>query len=130
MCPKTTKNLSTSSSEEDDDETFVGKSYSQTREKDKADSLTLLYNPNDKRGMEFISLFFHGEISLNQLISLGHVLSAISRIPLPRDFTRRKKLMMAWFNEHVLELMPYKNCIQVVYHPNEGPEIQPIKEAN
>jgi hypothetical protein len=65
-------------------------------------------------GREFLSRLSNGEeIIKSQLILIAKVFSAVSRIRLPRDYTRRSELIIKWFNDHLPELEPLETIISL-----------------
>lgn len=46
-------------------------------------------------------------ISKEELLSLGQVVALALKLPLPREYKRRKVTMVLWFDEHYDEVMPF-----------------------
>jgi hypothetical protein len=45
-------------------------------------------------------LYPYGDLTRRSLYSLASLLSALSDVKLPRDFTRRKELLVKWFDDN------------------------------
>jgi hypothetical protein len=57
------------------------------------------------RGQQFVSaLCQNRNVTRDSLVSLAHVFSCISGVRFPRDFARRRVLVIKWFNDHIDQL--------------------------
>jgi hypothetical protein len=75
------------------------------------------------RGWQFIQdLIPDGNVKCQSLIQLARVFSAISGIPFHRDYTRRRALIVKWFDDHIDELQPIQAIVTIV---TISPDIQP-----
>jgi hypothetical protein len=76
------------------------------------------FKPEGSRGHEFIQRVCRYEnVTRESLVALAQVFSAASGIPFPRDFTRRRALVIKWFTDHVDALEPYRAAIRPVVAP-------------
>jgi hypothetical protein len=59
-------------------------------------------------GMLFLQSLCPGHhLARESLIVVAKVLSIISGIHFPRDYTRRKDLVVKWFTDHIHDLKPF-----------------------
>jgi hypothetical protein len=57
--------------------------------------------------LEFLKRICHSNnLTRESLYVLAQVFSTISRVPFHRDFTRRRTLVIKWFNDHIDQLEP------------------------
>jgi hypothetical protein len=54
-----------------------------------------------------------GELTRRSLYSFSSILSALSGVPLERDMTRRRELLIKWLDEHHDALEPYLRFIEL-----------------
>jgi hypothetical protein len=65
------------------------------------------FTPDGSRGLEFVQRMCRSySLTRESLIVLAQVFSAISCIPFHRDFTRRRILVIKWFDDHIEDLEP------------------------
>jgi hypothetical protein len=58
-------------------------------------------------GLRFLETLCPGhDLTRESLVLFARVCSAISGIQFPRDFTRRRDLVIKWFNDHLDRLEP------------------------
>jgi hypothetical protein len=82
------------------------------------------FNPEGSRGMEFIeSLCPSVSLTRESLIVLAQVFSVLSSVPFHRDFTRRRILVIKWFNDNVDQLEPFASLFTL-----ETESLQPKDE--
>ena len=93
-------------------------------EKAVAQSLLGDFEVKNSRGLSIIESLM-GEntfesMSRNSLLSLTTVLSKLTQIPFPRNFSRRKALIVKWFDDNADEL---ETAVKFVYveFSNENP---------
>ena len=86
------------------------KKISRRHSTEKAVAQNLLgdFEVKNSRGLSIIEAFM-GEnafesISRNSLLSLTTILSKLTQIPFPRNFSRRKALIVKWFDDNAEEL--------------------------
>jgi hypothetical protein len=53
------------------------------------------------------ALYPHGDLTRRSLYSFASLLGALAGVKLARDFTRRKDLLVKWFDDHFDALEPY-----------------------
>jgi hypothetical protein len=88
------------------------------KEKDVADALTGTFNPSESRGLHLIERLSAGkELSREQMIGLAHIFSVLAKIDFPRDFTRRRDLLVKWFDDHFEVLEPFATVIHLHFDP-------------
>jgi hypothetical protein len=77
-------------------------------EHDIADARLGDFNPEGSRGEAIVrQIYPEGELTRRSLYSFASVLSALANVPLQRDLTRRKSLLVKWFDEHYSTLEPF-----------------------
>jgi hypothetical protein len=82
------------------------------------------FSPIGSQGWEFIrDLIPDGSVTCKSLVDLAKVFSAISRIPFPRDFARRRSLVIKWFNDHLEELRPIHAILTIISEPLPGNDL-------
>lgn len=84
-------------------------------EKNRANLLLGDFDPNNSRGMELIEHLTHHQVSRHALISIATILSGIIGVPFERDFSRRKNLVIKWFDMNYDLILPYKDCFEIEY---------------
>jgi hypothetical protein len=89
------------------------------RERDIANEHQGQFDPSESRGLKFVQkLCNRTNVSLDALIQLSHVLSEVSGIRFVRDFTRRRALVIKWFDDHLEELEPLQTVITIELERN------------
>jgi hypothetical protein len=59
------------------------------------------------RGMKFLDKLCPGQILTREaLVALAKVFAAIAQVPFYRDFTRRRVLVIKWFDDNIDKLEP------------------------
>jgi hypothetical protein len=77
------------------------------REREISDEHLGEFSPEGSRGLDFIQRLCNSRsLTRESLVVLAQVFSAISCIPFHRDFTRRRSLVIKWFDDHIDRLEP------------------------
>ena len=84
-------------------------------ESKRADAMLGNFNAKKSRGYQLILTILSEPISLASLISLATLLSFLIEIPFSRDYTRRKDLVIKWFDDNYDYIFPFKDKIQANY---------------
>jgi hypothetical protein len=70
------------------------------------------FTPIGSRGLEFIEgLSGTPYLTRKSLILLARVCARVADIRFPRDFTRRRELIIKWFDDHIDKLEPLEATI-------------------
>lgn len=78
------------------------------KEREIADLRLGTFIAEGSRGMQLLQRIYpRGELTRRSLYSFASLLAALSGIKLARDFTRRKDLLIKWFDDNYDELEPY-----------------------
>lgn len=72
------------------------------------------FKPEGSRGMLFLEKYFHKQLYVNRLISLGLVFSKICNIKFPRNYRRNKELLILWFDMNIDRIEPFSSNVTVV----------------
>jgi hypothetical protein len=65
-------------------------------------------------GLHFLETLCPGhDLTCESLVALARVCSVISGVQFPRDFTRRRDLVIKWFDDHLDRLEPL-GCIMIL----------------
>jgi hypothetical protein len=73
-----------------------------------------MFKPEGSRGEALLrQLCPQGELSRRSLYSVVSILSAITGIPLERDMTRRKGLLVKWLDQHCDFVEPFLKFIEL-----------------
>jgi hypothetical protein len=84
------------------------------KEKEVADALIGAFDSSESRGLHLIRRLSIGkELSKEQMIGLAHVFSVLAKIDFPRDFTRRRDLVVKWFDDHFEALEPLATVVHL-----------------
>jgi hypothetical protein len=70
------------------------------------------------RGLKFLDAILDGEalaFDRKSLIALAMLFSAISNVRFPRDFTRRRTLIIKWFDQNLEALQPIRTVLSFSY---------------
>lgn len=59
------------------------------------------------------------QISLTALIQITQIISELASIKFPRNYKRKKDLIVKWFNDNIDIIDEYKDFIQIVYDIND-----------
>jgi hypothetical protein len=66
------------------------------------------------RGQRFVqALCQNRNVTRDSLIALAQIFSCISGVRFPRDFARRRVLVIKWFNDHIDQLEVIGNVIDM-----------------
>jgi hypothetical protein len=66
------------------------------------------FQPESSRAAQRLRVFYpHGDLTRRALCSFATVLAVLAGVTLPRDLTRRRNLLMKWFDDHFDALEPY-----------------------
>ena len=84
-------------------------------ESKRADAMLGNFDAKKSRGYQFILGILSEPISLSSLISLATIISFLSGIPFSRDYTRRKDLVIKWFDDNYDDIFPFKDKIHANY---------------
>lgn len=84
-------------------------------EKLRANLLLGDFDPYHSRGWELIQYLTHHQVSRHALISIATILAGIIGIPFERDYSRRKDLVIKWFDQNYELIMPFKDCFEIEY---------------
>ena len=89
------------------------------KEREIADLRLGTFVAEGSRGMELLQRIYpSGELTRRSLYSFASLIAALSGIKLGRDYTRRKELLIKWFDENYYALEPYSKFF--VLEPNTG----------
>jgi hypothetical protein len=65
------------------------------------------FEPDGSQGDRFLrDIAFGVSLTRESLVSFAQLFYVISGIQFPRDYTRRRALVVKWFNDHLEELRP------------------------
>jgi hypothetical protein len=82
------------------------------REREISDQHLGEFKPEGSLGLKFIQeLCPTYSLTRESLVVLARLFSAMSSVPFPRDFTRRRGLIIKWFTDHIVELEPLGTLI-------------------
>lgn len=84
-------------------------------EKLRANLLLGDFDPYNSRGWDLIKYMTHHQVSRHALISLATILSGLIGIPFERDYSRRKDLVIKWFDTNYDEIIQFKDCFEIEY---------------
>lgn len=76
-------------------------------EKQIADFRQGRFVPDGSRGKSLLENLYDGELTRRSLYSFTTLLAALAGIKLPRDFTRRKDLLIKWLDDNYDKVQPY-----------------------
>jgi hypothetical protein len=62
---------------------------------------------NSRAAQEFRVLYPYGELTRRSLYSFASLVATLAEVKLPRDFTRRKDLLLKWFDDNFEVVGPY-----------------------
>jgi hypothetical protein len=66
------------------------------------------------RGERFVAAMCQNHpVTRDSLVSLAHVFASISGVRFPRDFSRRRVLVIKWFDDHIDELQSIAKVISL-----------------
>jgi hypothetical protein len=83
-------------------------------EKDISDRHQAGFVARGSRGERFIKAMIpQGNVTCHSLAILAKIFSAISGIPFHRDYTRRRALVIKWFDDHIETLRPLQTIVKV-----------------
>jgi hypothetical protein len=76
------------------------------------------FKPQGSTGLRFLqSLTPDHTLTRESLVILAQVFSSVSSIPFPRDFTRRRDLIIKWFTDHLDILEPFGCLLKLEVEP-------------
>jgi hypothetical protein len=87
----------------------------------------------DSRALQFLDGLLDGEAlsyTRQSLIALAHIASAISGVPFPRDFRRRRSLVFKWFEDNLATLQPIACLLEISSKPLEISPYTPRENKN
>lgn len=58
------------------------------------------------------------KVSLNALITIGELLSDLTKVKLERNYKRKKDLIVKWFNDNEQRISYYKPYVKIIYTTN------------
>jgi hypothetical protein len=77
-------------------------------ERDIADATLGNFHAENSRAAQRLGRMYpHGDLTRRSLYSFASLLGALAGVKLPRDFTRRKDLLLKWFDDNFDALEPY-----------------------
>ena len=76
-------------------------------EKPVADDLLGDFIAEGSKGDKLLNDFFGKKVTVNRAVSLAFVLSKLTGLPFPRNYTRRKDLTILWFNNNYDKIIPF-----------------------
>jgi hypothetical protein len=84
------------------------------REQEISDLHTGGFSADGSRGLRFLERICPGHnLTRESLVALGRVFSLISGVKFPRDFTRRRILVIKWFDDNIDGLEPVGSILQL-----------------
>jgi hypothetical protein len=90
------------------------------REREISDQHLGEFKPQGSRGLAFINKLCQSErLTRRALVALAYPFSYVSGIPFRRDFSRRRDLVVKWFDDNIDLLEPLATVIQVAVEPLE-----------
>jgi hypothetical protein len=73
-----------------------------------------VFEPEGSGGDRFLrQLSLGASLTRESLVNLAQIFSALSGVPFPRDYTRRRALVVKWFNDHLSTLEPLDGLFTV-----------------
>jgi hypothetical protein len=73
-----------------------------------------LFTAEGSPGLMFVESLSPGHnLTRESLIIVAGICSAVSGVRFPRDFTRRRDLIIKWFNDHLEKLEPIGHLLQL-----------------
>lgn len=90
------------------------------------------FTPDGSRGMAFIQrLSPCGSLTRVSLVFLAHVFSVVTEVPFHRDFTRRRNLVIKWFDDHIDELEPFGSLftLEAANHGMKSEDVSALAES-
>jgi hypothetical protein len=66
-----------------------------------------------------------GNITVHSLVFLAKVFGSIAGITFHRDFTRRRALIIKWFDDHIEELLPIREIVTVCTESLRDIDVKP-----
>jgi hypothetical protein len=83
-------------------------------EKNRADRLLGGFRADESRGLAFLERIIpDGSLTEPSLIVLGQIMASVCKLDFPRDFKRRRGLLIKWFDNNVDKLEPLEHVIRV-----------------
>jgi hypothetical protein len=74
-------------------------------------------------GLRFVESLSPGHsLTRESLIIVARICSALSGVRFPRDFTRRRNLIIKWFDDHLDQLAPLGCLLSLDAEPTAGKE--------
>jgi hypothetical protein len=78
------------------------------------------FTPEGSRGMQMIDdLIPDGHPTCHSLVALAKIFSSISGIPFHRDFTRRRALVIKWFDDNFDSLQVVRTIVTIATEPRK-----------
>jgi hypothetical protein len=62
---------------------------------------------NSRAAERLRALYPHGDLTRRSLCSVASLIAALADVKLARDFTRRRELLIKWFEDNYEALEPY-----------------------
>jgi hypothetical protein len=77
-------------------------------ERDIADLRLGDFQANESRAAQKLGILYpHGELTRRSLYSFASLVATLAGVKLPRDYTRRKDLLLKWFDDNFETVEPY-----------------------
>jgi hypothetical protein len=93
------------------------------REREIADDHLGQFRPEDSRGLRLIeTVCATTSLTRESLVALAKAFGWLSGIPFPRDYTRRRALVIKWFDDNADALQPFGDAMTVEIEPVGAPE--------
>jgi hypothetical protein len=73
------------------------------------------FSAQGSRGLQLLQQMFpRSDMTRRSMYSLATILGALANVPLERDFSRRKELIIKWFDDNYDALEPFLRFIELV----------------
>jgi hypothetical protein len=75
------------------------------------------FQAEESRASRLMQNLYEGSMTRRLLFSLGSLVSTLSGVRLPRDYTRRRDLLLKWFDENYDALEDYAKLFRLEHGP-------------
>ena len=89
--------------------------YSAIREQDRLKDRLQEFNYKDSRAWKELERMNWHERSQKELVSIAQVIAKHCNIDLDRESKRRKEVLIKWFDDHLEEILPSFDQIELVF---------------
>jgi hypothetical protein len=86
-------------------------------ERQRIDARLKNFNPKDNRVWAFLTKQFGPSLKHDTLVQIATVLAQIAHLRLDRDATRRKSVLIKWFDENWLLVSPFLQYVRLEAAP-------------